>query len=106
MDIEDTNPLRESVNPSHIASFLTRCFKQKNKKSEFKYALRQSLLQELEFKVPKSDNELYQDPYLILGYGINAYYDILLSLACMFVCISIFCIPIYFTYSHGIYYRD
>lgn len=58
MDIEDTNPLRDRVNPEHIATILTRCFKQTNKRSEFKFALRQSLLQELNFKVPKSDNEL------------------------------------------------
>ena len=98
MDIEDTNPLKDRVQTEHISPLLTRCFKAKNKKSEFKFALRQSLLQELNFKVPKSDNELYEDPYLILGYGINAYYDILLSLCTMFCCITLFCLPIYYTY--------
>lgn len=106
MDIEDTNPLRDRVQPVHISPILARCFKKGNKISEFKFALRQSLLQELNFKVPKSDNELYDDPYLILGYGINAYYDILLSLCTMFVCITLFCLPIYWTYKQGIYYRD
>lgn len=98
MDIEDTNPLRDRVEPSHIAKCLTRCFKNKNKASEFKFALRQCLLQELNFKVPKSENEIKEDPYLILGYGVNAYYDILLSLCTLFLCITIFCIPIYYTY--------
>ena len=106
MDIEDTNPLRDRVSPHHIATMLTRCFGTGNRKSEFKFALRQCLLQELNFKVPKSDNEINQDPYLILGYGINAYYDILLSLCTMFVCIMIFCLPIYYTYAQGKYYRD
>jgi hypothetical protein len=106
MDIEDTNPLRDKVSPHHIATILTKCVKGTNKKSEFKFALRQCLLQELNFKVPKSDNEINMDFYLILGYGVNAYYDILLSLCTMFLCISLFCIPIYYTYSRGIYYRD
>ena len=106
MDIEDTNPLRERVNPTHIAGCLTRCFKQKNKTSEFKYALRQVLLQELKFKVPRSEDEIFDDPYVILGYGVNAYYDILFSLCIMFACITIFCIPIYLTYQGGVYYRD
>lgn len=106
MDIEDTNPLRDRVSPGHIAKCLTTCFKSTNKRSQFRHSLRLSLLQELKFKVPKSDNELLEDPYLILGYGINAYYDILYSLCCMFICITIFCLPIFYTYSRGIYYKD
>ena len=60
----------------------------------------------MKFKVPKSDIELLEDPYLILGYGINAYYDILYSLCCMFIWITIFSIPVYYIYSQGIYFRD
>ena len=58
----------------------------------------------MKFKVPKSDNEILDNPYLILGYGINAYHDILQSLFLMFICISIFCLPIYYTYAQGVHY--
>ena len=44
MDIEDTNPLRDRVAPANIAKVLTLCFKQTNKRSDFRHALRLSLL--------------------------------------------------------------
>jgi hypothetical protein len=60
----------------------------------------------MNFKIPKSDQEIFEDPYLVLGYGVNAYYDILLQFSTMFVFISVFCIPIYYLYSRGKYYQD
>lgn len=36
---------------------------------------------------------------MILGYGVNAYFDIMLSLCYMFISISIFCIPLYYMYA-------
>lgn len=39
---------------------------------------------------------------MVLGYGVNAYFDMLSSLSYMFVMITIFCLPIYYMYaSHG-----
>jgi hypothetical protein len=97
MDIEDLHPLREKVDIHHITPILTRCFK--SKKKDFKPKLRQAMLQELGMKVPKSEREIQKDPFLILGYGVNAFFDILFSLCVMFCCISIFALPIFYTYS-------
>jgi len=50
-------------------------------------------------KVPHSEDELIEDPFLILGFGINAYFDMMLELCEMFVIISLFFIPVYMWYS-------
>jgi hypothetical protein len=97
MDIEDTHPLREKVDLHHISPILTRCFQ--SKKKDFQFKLRQAMLNELGVKMPKSDGEIQEDPFLILGYGVNAFFDILLSLCMMFCAISIVCIPIFIVYS-------
>jgi hypothetical protein len=36
---------------------------------------------------------------LYLGYGINAYFDLMLSLIYMFIAITIFSIPMYYAFS-------
>ena len=95
MDIEDQHPLRDSVEPHHISSVLTWCFK--SKKKPFKHKLQQTMLAELGIKMPKSEETVQEDPYLILGYGVNAFFVILLSLCSMFCCISLFAIPIYYS---------
>ncbi len=59
------------------------------------------MLKDLGVKMPKNEEQISQDPYLVLGYGINAYFDILYSLSLMFVCITIFCLPVYWIYSSG-----
>ena len=74
MDIEDIHPLRERVDLEHITPILTWCFKKK--KSDYKMNLRRTLMQELNFKMPKSEEEISQDPFLILGYAVNAFFDI------------------------------
>jgi hypothetical protein len=57
------------------------------------------MLLELEIKMPKSEIEIQEDPFLILGYGVNAFFDILLSLCMMFCFISVASIPIFIIYS-------
>lgn len=41
------------------------------------------------------------EPYLALGYGLNAYFDILASVSKMFVWVSLFAVPIFYIY--GVY---
>ena len=41
------------------------------------------------------------DPYLVLGYGVNAYMDIVLSFAKMFMVLTVSSIPLYIVYSSG-----
>ena len=37
----------------------------------------------------------------MLGYGVNAYFDIMYSLVFMFTTITIACIPMYYSYSNN-----
>ena len=50
-------------------------------------------------KVPNSETELIENPFLILGYGINAYFDMMLQLCEMFLIITVFFIPVYIWYA-------
>ena len=49
----------------------------------------------MEVKLPKSESELQEDPYLLLGYGLNSYYQVMFSLFGMFFWVSVFCFPLY-----------
>jgi len=53
----------------------------------------------MEVKMPKSDIEINDDPFLLLGYGINAFFELMQSLMYMLICITIFCIPLYLCYA-------
>ena len=96
MDIEDIHPLRYITSISDILPFLKPCFK---KKKNFKLALKQALLKEMDIKYSKSEATVLNEPFLYLGYGINAYFDLMLSLIYMFIAITIFSIPMYFAFS-------
>jgi len=43
----------------------------------------------MELKVPKSDLMIEEDPFLLLGYGMNSYFQVMLQLIllCMFICV-------------------
>lgn len=70
----------------------------KKKKEPFADALNQCLLKELDLLPPEVD---MNDPYLALGYGVNAYFSILGQISKMFFWIFLFSMPIY--YAYGIY---
>ena len=64
-------------------------------------ALRSTLLHKINpaLKIPKSERQQVNDPYIVLGYGINAYFDIIYNLMiCMIVC-SIAFLPVIFVYA-------
>jgi hypothetical protein len=103
MDIQDIIPLREITDPQHIAPWFKTCFKPREQ--PFKFALKKALLEELGLEAPESDQQIAEDPFLLLGYGINAFFDLLSSLSTMFVWITIFFIPLFYIYSsHEAYY--
>jgi len=63
---------------------------------DFRASFKKALFKELNIK--RSSNVSTNDPFLILGYGVNAYIEILTSFSCMFLTVTIFAIPIYFIY--------
>ena len=106
-DIEDMHPLRELIKIKHIAPFLTKlpCFKTKQK-TNFKHGFRIALMKELALEMGENEEQIQEDPYLILGYGLNAYFDVLDSLSKMLLAITIFMIPVFYMYSMGQAYND
>jgi len=71
--------------------FLSCCFGKP--KRSFKLALKRSLREKLGITMPKSDLRIEQDPFLRTGFGINAYFDIILQLTYMMLFISIVTLP-------------
>ena len=49
--------------------------------------------------MPKSESEIVDEPFLLLGYGVNAFFDIQRSLAWMFLIITAIAVPVYGVYS-------
>ena len=94
-DIEDLHPLRKTVGWTHVQKCCgCLCFCSKKSKP-FAQALKLCILGELELAPPE---ENLDEPYLALGYGINAYFDILSSISKMFFWCFLFCIPVYYIY--------
>lgn len=100
MDVEDLHPMRRSAKLDDILTFLKPFRKcKKARKPDFRYALRKTLLEEMQIRMPKSETQLVNEPFLRLGYGVNSYFDIMLSIFYMFSFISLVCIPMFYCYS-------
>jgi len=54
---------------------------------------------ELGLKIPDSEQNIGHNPYMLCGFGVNSYFDILNYMSIMMVCITIFSIPLFFMYS-------
>jgi hypothetical protein len=46
-------------------------------KPEFRANLRIALLNELGLKLPKTEKKVNKNPFLLLGYGVNSYFEVL-----------------------------
>jgi hypothetical protein len=106
MDIEAMHPLRSKAKFEHIVPIF-QCFRRCIKrKLDYRQSLRITLLKEMKIKLPKGEAEIIKDPFLLLGYGINAYFDIMMSLAMMCACITLMMAPVFKLYSsndvHGL----
>ena len=100
MDLEDLHPLRNIVKSYHILPCLKRCQVRKREEN-FAFNLRVAILGQMKVKIPKSHREVQEDPFLLLGFGVNNYFDIMKSLMWMFSMISIFMLPLMFKYAHN-----
>jgi hypothetical protein len=52
----------------------------------------------MQIRMPKSETQLVNEPFLRLGYGVNSYFDIMLAIFYMFTFISIVCVPMFYCY--------
>ena len=64
------------------------------KTRSFKRALKRSIRKKLDIPVEKQDLVIEKDPYLLLGYGINSYLNVMLQLLAMMLIISCLAIPL------------
>lgn len=64
------------------------------KKKRFDISLKRSIRNRLNLDYSKSDQILDEDPYLMLGFGINSYFEIITQLMCMFAIITVIFVPI------------
>jgi hypothetical protein len=53
----------------------------------------------MDLKVPKSDVNIQNNPFLILGYGVNAYFEIIDSLFRMMFVVTLAFLPVMSIYS-------
>mmetsp|Transcript_117302 Transcript_117302/g.163222 ORF Transcript_117302/g.163222 Transcript_117302/m.163222 type:complete len:125 (-) Transcript_117302:2462-2836(-) len=83
----------KDIHISKVWPWFRHCMCCCKKQPSFKLALKKSLLNKLDMDIPKSEIELDEDPFLCVGYGINAYFDVIAQLAWMFCFISLFMLP-------------
>ena len=65
-----------------------------------------TLMKEMDLTPPEGEENIQAHPFLLLGYGVNAYFDILNSLIWCFSCVTIFSIPIYILYANEVGFSD
>lgn len=93
--------MRHIAHIEDILPFLKICPCFKGRKPSFKHCLRKTLLEEMNIKMPKSDSLIISEPFLILGFGVNAFFDIIKSLMYLMLCIFVFTIPILMIYKEN-----
>ena len=111
MVIEDLHPLRQKANWKHIIKiqgcidfirkYRCACCSKKNKKPDFRKNLKYTFLKEMKIPIPKANKRADADPFYLLGYGVNAYMDIIASLMRMMCFITVLVIPLLYAYSHN-----
>ena len=101
IELVEANRKLEKIPIDKVWPFLryTCCCLLKRRKKSFMLGLKSSLRRKLDMTVPKSDLRIEEDPYLQLGYGMNAYFQIVLQLMCMMSCIMLVTVPMMLIYA-------
>ena len=71
------------------------------RKRSFKLGLKRAIRHSLDIKVPKSDLRIEENPYLLLGYGMNSYFTIMLQLMLLCMIICVVTVPLSLVYAQG-----
>lgn len=75
------------------------CCLMRGRHNTFKVGLKNALRKKMDIPVTKSEKRIQEDPYLQLGYGMNAFFQITIQLMLMMFCIMVVVTPIMFVYS-------
>lgn len=106
MEIEDIHPLRQKAFfCKDVIPFLSCFHTKEDERADFRNALRKSLMADLDITISEDMREqnkmLKDDPFLYLGYGVNAYFRILYQMMNLFIIVTIFYLPIFAVYSNN-----
>ena len=95
------HPLRRAVSYRHIFSTVSYIAGTENywAKGDFTFRLRQCLLKELGLSLDEKALEINENPFMLAGYSITAFFENLKIIWIMFLMMSIFSIPIMYIYS-------
>lgn len=98
------HPLRFKARLDQVLPFLKVFRLCRKVKPDFRHSLRLAILNSMGIKMPKTDHFIDKNPYLLLGYGVNAYFDIMAQLGYMFCAITIMMLPLFmiFVSNHGL----
>jgi hypothetical protein len=93
------HPISEHAKYYHIVP----CFKPLNRcrkiQPDFSHALRESILMDMNMPMPENDKEVVEDPFILLGYGINSFFDLMYSLFWFSILVTLFMIPLFVLFS-------
>ena len=59
------------------------------------------MMAEMGIKIPSSDKRLLEEPMLLLGFGINSYFDVIADLLKMMSLITLFMLPTMYMYAYN-----
>ena len=65
----------------------------------FKFSLKKALRHKMDISVPKHEIELDENPLLVLGFGINAYFKIIKLMLYMMFWILVANLPLFYIFS-------
>ena len=61
--------------------------------------LKSALRRKLEMKVPRSAQKIEDDPFILLGYGLNSYFSVVVQLMVMMGLIMLVSVPLMLIYA-------
>ena len=75
------------------------CCLLKKRKRAFKAGLKAALRKKLGMKFRRSEQQIEDDPFMLLGYGLNSYFSVVLQLMVMMGLIHLLSLPLMMTYA-------
>lgn len=99
MDIQDMHPIADLARYYHIVPCLKPLERCKKKKKNFNHELRKVIIADMDMHMPENDEEVQKDPFLLLGYGINSFFEMMMQLFWLAVFITIFFTPLMIEFS-------
>ena len=71
----------------------------RRRRPNFNGALKRSLRRKLDFSYPKAELRIEENPFLLLGYGMNSYLTVMVELMVLTGLISLVTIPLMLTFA-------